>query len=186
MMILVIGGSGSGKSSYAEDLVLALSKKQNLRKYYIAAMQVSDSEARKKVENHRRMRSGKGFFTVEQQTDVDKALEKMETGGRIALVECISNLAANEMFSGEVPQTAEQVAGKIIKEMKALKAGLTHLVIVSNNLFEDGSVYDEATMEYIRAMGRVNRQLADMADRVEEVAAGIPIAIKGEKFLCGS
>ncbi|MDE6212686.1 MAG: bifunctional adenosylcobinamide kinase/adenosylcobinamide-phosphate guanylyltransferase, partial [Lachnospiraceae bacterium] len=59
-----------------------------------------------------------------------------------------------------------------------LKAQTTHLIVVTNNIFEDGIVYEEAPMEYIRAMGELNRRLADLADQVVEVVAGIPVVIK--------
>ena len=52
------------------------------------------------------------------------------------------------------------------------------LVIVTNNVFEDGVCYDESTMNYIKAMGIVNIGLAAMAERVVEVVAGIPVTVK--------
>ena len=65
MITLVLGGSGSGKSAYAEHL---LDGKTN--KYYIATMQVYDAEGEKKVARHRRLRAGKGFVTIEQPRDI--------------------------------------------------------------------------------------------------------------------
>ena len=65
MITLVLGGSGSGKSAYAEHL---LDGKTN--KYYIATMQVYDAEGEKKVARHRRLRAGKGFVTMEQLRDI--------------------------------------------------------------------------------------------------------------------
>ena len=56
-----------------------------------------------------------------------------------------------------------------------LKKETTHLIVVSNNVFEDGVSYDKETMEYIEAMGKINQELADMAEQVVEVVAGIPI-----------
>ena len=49
---------------------------------------------------------------------------------------------------------------------------------MTNNVFEDGVCYDESTMNYIKAMGIVNRGLTEMAERVVEVVAGIPVAVK--------
>lgn len=180
MMTLIIGGSGSGKSAYAEDYISSLSEEK--KKYYIAAMQVCDAESEKKVERHRLLRSGKGFCTIEQPRGIQEAAEKMEEGERTALLECISNLTANEMFAKEVPETEEDVAERIIDGITSLDKKLTHLVIVSNNVFEDGKVYDKATMAYIRAMGRINEKLAEMADEVIEVVAGIPVAVKKKQI----
>ena len=143
-------------------------------------MQVNDAEGRRKIERHRMLRSGKGFSTIEQPIDIGKAAEKMEAGERTALLECISNLTANEMFAKDVPKTEEVVAEKIVKGIEILSKELTHFVIVSNNVFEDGKVYDKTTMAYIRAMGRINEMLAEMADEVVEVVVGIPLVIKSE------
>jgi len=176
MMTLMIGGSGSGKSARAEDYLAAVS--EGKQKYYIATMRVYDEEGEKKIERHRRLRCGKGFITIEQPTAIHEALGKMEPGERTALLECISNLAANEMFSGEEPAAAEAVTERVVEGIRRLKEGLAHLVVVSNNVFEDGIVYDETTMEYIRAMGQINEKLAAMAERVVEVVAGIPVVIR--------
>ena len=178
MMTLIIGGSGSGKSSYAEDYMVSIS--EDRKKYYIATMQIYEEEGKRKVERHRMLRGGKGFSTIEQPVDIGKAAEKMEAEDRTALLECVSNLTANEMFSGEVPGTEEAITEKIVGGIAVLNRELTHLVIVSNNVFEDGNVYDKTTMAYIRAMGRINQKLAEMADEVVEVVVGIPIVIKAK------
>jgi adenosylcobinamide kinase/adenosylcobinamide-phosphate guanylyltransferase len=151
-------------------------------KYYIATMQAFDREAKEKIERHRRMRSGKGFSTIEQPLNINEALEKMEPGKRTALLECVSNLTANEMFLGEEIKESEAVAEKIISEIKQLNEGVGHLVIVTNNVFEDGIIYDETTMKYIGAMGSINEKLAHLADKVIEVVVGIPIIVKDERL----
>lgn len=187
MMTLIIGGSGSGKSAYAENYIVSLSEKK--KKYYIATMQVYDEEGEKKIERHQALRSGKGFYTIEQPKNICKAAEKMEAGG-VALLECMSNLTANEMFSEEMTnvETAKRempkkefVTEKIVRDISLLKKKLTHLVIVSNNVFEDGKIYDKTTMEYIQAMGQINQRLAAMADEVIEMVAGIPLVVKSSK-----
>lgn len=177
MMILIMGGSGSGKSAYAEEYLVRLAR--GSRKYYLATMQVFDKEGQAKIERHRRLRAGKGFVTIEQPTDILEALEKMEE--QSALLECMSNLVANEMFSEKEPKRAEEVSEKIVQEINLLSNGLKHLVIVTNNVFEDGNVYDKTTMEYIQALGSINEKMAVMADTVIEVVVGIPLTIKEGK-----
>lgn len=192
MLTVITGGSGSGKSAFAEKYVTEIAGEG--RKYYLATMQVFDREGQEKVDRHRQLRSGKGFHTIEQPTAIYEALEKMRAmereeavrmpageaePERAALLECMSNLAANEMFSGELPGTGEETADKILREVELLSRGLQHLVIVTNNVFEDGVTYDASTMEYIRGLGSINAGLAAMADEVIEVVAGIPLPVKG-------
>ena len=188
------GGSGSGKSAYAESL---LSSCEGI-KYYIATMQIYDAEGEKKVERHRKLRAGKGFLTIESPMNVGKirfacaggseqAQYRQEAERKVqcspekksALLECMSNLTANEMFTKDGMKSEEEVVEKIVSEIQTLSQKLDNLVIVTNNVFEDGVIYDAGTMEYLRALGRINAALARLADRVAEVVVGIPVELKG-------
>lgn len=194
MITLVTGGSGSGKSAYAESL---LSSCEGI-KYYIATMQIYDAEGEKKVERHRKLRAGKGFLTIESPMNVGKirfacageseqAQYRQEAERKVqgssekksALLECMSNLTANEMFTKDGMKSEEEVVEKIVSEIQTLSQKLDNLVIVTNNVFEDGVIYDAGTMEYLRALGRINAALARLADRVAEVVVGIPVELKG-------
>ena len=174
-MTLILGGSGSGKSAYAEDYLLRVAGDKN--KYYIATMQIRDAEMQAKVDRHHRLRQGKGFTTIEQPTALEQAASQMEPEAAV-LLECMSNLTANEMFQGEEQVAEEIVAERILHGVAMLKGQVKHLVIVTNNVFEDGIVYEESTVKYIRAMGRINEKLAEQADRVVEVVVGIPVVVK--------
>lgn len=178
MLILILGGSGSGKSAYAEQLITDSFNKKT--KYYIATMQVYDKEGEKKVKKHRIERAGKGFITVEQPVNVDKALNFINDIENIAILECMSNLTANEMFIDGSVKGENNVIEKIINDIDKLLSRLENLVIVSNNIFEDGINYDETTKSYIRALGKINEILAKKADKVVEVVVGIPIIMKGK------
>ena len=158
-----------------------------------------DEESRKRVQRHRKMRQGKGFETVECYTGLDKI--RLPENCTV-LLECMSNLVANEMFppvdaSGMQAAEAEKealdalenmkdyetaqishVSKKVLKEVSILSENVAELVIVTNNVFEDGVCYDQSTMNYIKAMGIVNRGLAAIAERVVEVVAGIPVTVK--------
>lgn len=175
MLTLILGGSGSGKSAYAEDYLLRAAGDK--KKYYIATMQVWDEEMQVKVDRHHRLRQGKGFTTIEQPTALEQAVTQMEPAGA-SLLECMSNLAANEMFSGAQPLDRQTVIAKILQGVDALRKQADPLVIVTNNVFEDGVAYDDSTMEYIEALGRINERLAAVADEVVEIVAGIPQRIK--------
>lgn len=201
MIALVIGGSGSGKSAYAEQMAVKAAGNGSL--YYVATMQVYDEEGKKKVERHQKMRAGKGFLTIEQPRKLKEAAKKVATekvsagkvsagkvaaervpAGKIVLLECMSNLVANEMFSEEnlsaVMDEAKikQLSHEIISGVTVLQDSCDILIIVTNQIFEDGIRYDASTMAYIRLLGDVNRQIAEQAEQVIEVVAGIPIFIK--------
>lgn len=104
MLTLVLGGAASGKSAYAESLVL----KTGLPRYYLATMQVWDAECAARVEKHRKMRAQKQFETLECPLHLDRlALPDRGT----VLLEDLGNLVANELYSpgGAGKHTAEAV-----------------------------------------------------------------------------
>ena len=194
MITLVTGGSGSGKSAYAESLLYSC---EGIR-YYIATMQIYDAEGEKKVERHRKLRAGKGFLTIESPMNVGKIQfvcagepgqaqyrQEAERKGQCssekksALLECMSNLTANEMFTKDGMKSEDEVVEKIVSEIQTLSQKLDNLVIVTNHVVEAGVIYDAGTMEYLRALGRINAALARLADRVAEVVVGIPVELKG-------
>lgn len=178
MVILIIGGSGSGKSACAERFLQQLPDVKN--RYYLATMQAFDEETLKRIERHRKQRRGKGFLTLEQPRDIGQALLRMRAEENAALLECMSNLMANEMF-GERNLCARETTEKILEGVRRLEAGVRHLVIVTNNVFEDGIRYDGSTMEYMRALADINRALFKDADRAVEVTAGLPSVMKKER-----
>ncbi|MCD7928007.1 MAG: bifunctional adenosylcobinamide kinase/adenosylcobinamide-phosphate guanylyltransferase, partial [Oscillospiraceae bacterium] len=88
MMTLVSGGAGSGKSAFAEALIVRSAAKPRV---YLATMQAWGEEGRQRVERHRRLRAGKDFFTVEQPRNLSEV--KIPQGGAV-LLEDLSNLTA--------------------------------------------------------------------------------------------
>ena len=186
MFTFLLGGSGSGKSAFAEELIFQRFPDET--KYYIATMEVYGEEGFKRVERHLTQREGKGFVTLEYTRDVGKALPDMQqnTGevGKIALLECLSNLVANEMFvlekTGEYRTfSTESVVEKVWKDINLLNESIEQFYLVSNNVFEEGTPYDEDTGKYMQALGELNTRLAKLADHVVEVVAGIPCVWKG-------
>lgn len=171
MQSLIIGGSASGKSAYAEGLAMAHGG--NL--VYIATMRPFGPEAEWRIMRHRAMRRGKGFSSVECYTDVGQLSLSQ---GSTVLLECLGNLVANELFTpGVSPEEAER---KVIDDIETLGRKADHLVVVSNDIFCDGTDYDLETRRYMAMLGRINAAFAGRVQRVIEVVCGIPVWHKGE------
>jgi adenosylcobinamide kinase/adenosylcobinamide-phosphate guanylyltransferase len=170
MIEVLIGGCGSGKSEFAENVAVQLNRGELV---YIATMQPFDEESKVRVNRHRSMRQCKNFKTIESYTGLSSVkLAKNTT----ALLECMSNLVANEMFSEDGAKENTLVAIK--QGIHQLIEQSEHLLIVTNNIFEDGYQYDEETMRYMKQLGEINTWLCQTADRVVEVVHGIPIEVK--------
>ncbi len=167
MVILVTGGSGSGKSAFAENCVVSLGEQKRI---YIATMYPYDEESRKRVARHRKMRAGKGFETVECYTGLS-GVEVPE--GCTVLLECMSNLVANEIFREE--GAGERTLEAIERGILGLKNRAANLVVVTNEIFSEAAVYRGEMKTYLECLGKVNRFLAEEADQVVEVVYGIPV-----------
>ena len=163
MITLIIGGSGSGKSAYAEQVVMDFGDRDRI---YIATMFPFDEESRRRIDRHRRMRAEKNFTTIECYTE-----------GACVLLECMSNLTANEMFREDGAK--EDTVSEILEGIRKVDAQAEQLVIVTNEIFSDGIDYDAETTRYQAYLGEMNREIAKLAARVTEVVYGIPLVRKG-------
>ncbi len=169
MMILLTGGSKCGKSSLAEKLLLRLGADARAM-VYVATMQVIDSEDKRIVQRHQRVRAGKGFTVIEQCRSLDTL--DLPPGAAL-LLEDVPNVLANEMFGGDGPARA-------LQGILHLQQHARHLIAVTNEVGSDGLPYAPETMQYIDELGILNQALARAADCVAEVVLGLPQLLKGE------
>ena len=203
MLYIVTGGSGSGKSEYAEQIAVQCRNRNGGTLWYLATMRIWDDEGRKRVERHRRMRAAKEFETIERYTGLEtlELREKFEEPNPagldaerktdslkhwescqvaqkpVLLLECMSNLVLNEFYDQE--NGAEE---RILQGIKRLQKQCHDLIIVTNEIFSDGVTYDSESERYIELLGRINRELGQMADSVTEVVYGIPLAVSTPAF----
>lgn len=176
MLAVITGGSGSGKSKYAESFLQELCPEE---KVYLATMQFIDEEMKGRIQKHREMRAGKHFTTIERGMAMEEV--KLPEGNRKGLLlECLSNLVANEMYDTHARMkdgTEEEIAEYILRGICHVRAQTEHMVIVTNEVFSEYPAYEE-TKRYLKIFGNVNQQLAREADRVIEVVYGIPVRVK--------
>lgn len=202
MLHIVYGGSASGKSSYAESFAMSLQGEGRL--LYIATMYPYkwntteiDPETMQRIERHRAMRADKGFDTVECYRHVEHIVAKRQD---VLLLECMSNLLANEMYLEQdsddgglaktmsevekagvgMSETLSPVSKKIVQALVNLSTRVQDVVIVTNDVFSDGGslTYDESTREYVKNLAEINCALARVAETVTEVVCGIPVIVK--------
>lgn len=187
-LILVTGGSGSGKSAWAEKTLLAQAKG---RAVYLAAMENDGSlEAAARVARHRAMRARHGreagleFLTIERPVDIGGAAVE---AGDYVLLEDLGNLLANEIWPASgapSPAGPDRAEERIFSGICALLEKAELLVVVSCDVFADGAEYDAGTMAYIRSLASLHRRLAAMACRTVEVVCGIAVQHGSEGSAC--
>jgi adenosylcobinamide kinase/adenosylcobinamide-phosphate guanylyltransferase len=160
MFSIVTGGSASGKSEYAENIVPNTGSR-----VYLATMEPFGAEAETRIARHRKLREGKGFETIECPVNIEKVLEACR--GKDVLLEDLPNLVANEMFSSHAHSTSG-----IAEQILDLAHISESLICVTGILTADGRKYDESTMKYLKELAAIERTLAAHADRVIEVVCG--------------
>lgn len=175
MFWVVTGGSGSGKSAYAEQKVVEFG---NRKRYYVATMECMDEESKNRIRRHRNMRAGKQFETLECFRNLEKI--KLKEKKCVVLLECMSNLCANEFFDGQ-DHTPAETADKILLGLENILRQCEHLVVVTNEIFSDASDLDEYSLKYLECLGMINSRMAGIADGFAEVVYGIPLIHKKKK-----
>jgi adenosylcobinamide kinase / adenosylcobinamide-phosphate guanylyltransferase len=170
MFRLIIGASGSGKSEYAEQQVI--SSPCQGKRIYIATMQPWDEECERRIEKHQRARAGRGFRTIERYQNL-AGLDLPE--GSNVLLECLSNLVANEIYA---PDGGGKEA--VLEGIWHLFSQCKDLTIVTNEVFSGGSNYEGDTLFYLKELAEINRILAKKADQVVEVICSCPNVLKGK------
>ena len=179
MFLLVLGGAASGKSAYAEEWLVKKSGTEKL--FYLAAMSAKDKESLERIKRHRRMRKEKGFLTIERYLDYSSFCFPQTGEKPSALLECVSNLLANEMFSGK--KSGQEAAAAVLEGVARLLKLTENLAVVSNVVSFDGVRYSGQTKEYIDALSQINARLLCMADCAVEVVytTALEIKEKGER-----
>lgn len=131
---------------------------------YLATMIPYGEDGAARVKRHRKMREGKGFTTIEVPFDISDAIEQIdEPGDSTVLLECLSNLVANELF--ERHMLPEEITARLKDDVTGLAAKVRNLIIVSNH-FEITPDFDEETATYAKTLDKLNDSLTGLCDKV--------------------
>jgi adenosylcobinamide kinase/adenosylcobinamide-phosphate guanylyltransferase len=164
---LVLGGARSGKSRYAESLL----DLHPGRRTYLATAEILDDEMAERVKAHRQRRDS-DWKTIEEPLELAAALTAETEQGAAVLVDCLTLWLGNLM--GKDRDVEAEIAGLVA----ALIQFGGPVVFVSNEVGL-GIVPDNAMARRFRDLaGTLHQRLAEQADRVVFVAAGLPLTLK--------
>ena len=177
MNVLISGGTKNGKTGFAQETALRLSR--GGRHFYVATMIPYDEEDRARIARHIDDRAGLGFETLEVPRDIASCLAD---GGADAtyLVDSVTALLLNEMYPASFDAEADPQAAERCREgLLKLAAGAENAVFVTDYLYSDAVRYDGFTEKYRADLASLDRALAAVCDTVIELCAGNCIFHKG-------
>jgi adenosylcobinamide kinase/adenosylcobinamide-phosphate guanylyltransferase len=181
-LTLILGGARSGKSSYAE----ARAAEADGKVLYVATAQALDAEMEARIRAHQSNRPGH-WITIEAPTKVAAAIYAHAKDVEVVLLDCVTLMAMNAYGIGvEEDEDAQVVAGeRLMEEIEALlklaSRSNARWILVSNEVGLGLVPPYPLGRAYRDALGRANKQLADSANEVIFMVAGLPLWIKGQR-----
>jgi adenosylcobinamide kinase / adenosylcobinamide-phosphate guanylyltransferase len=176
-IILITGGSRSGKSAYAQRIA----ESRPGERIYIATCPVIDEEMAERIRKHKQARK-QGWQTIEETENLVAALRSAKEAETI-LVDCLTLWINNLMYSTESVNaglTEEDVTARCLEVLDACK-NLSGTIIFVTNETGMGIVPADPQSRLFRDLaGRCNQIMADGADTVILMISGIAVTIKGD------
>lgn len=169
--VLILGGARSGKSRYGEAAAQALAPGGALT--YVATAEPGDDEMRARIAEHQERRSAR-WRLIESPRAPAQAVREAAAPGDAVLVDCLTLWLSNLMLDdADLDLAADDM-------VEALQGARGAVVLVSNELGLGLAPESALGRRFRDAQGRLNQRMAAACDDVVFVAAGLPLALKGE------
>ena len=165
-VILITGGARSGKSRYAEELALSLSKNP----VYVATAHVWDEEFRERVKKHQERR-GPEWTNIEEEM----LLSRHDLTGRVAVIDCITLWCTNYFFQMQEVDTALEA---LKAEFDKFTAHDATYIFVTNEIGSGGTSENAIQRKFTDLQGWMNQYIASKADEVILMVSGIAVKVK--------
>ncbi len=171
-VILILGGARSGKSGYAQEIAEAFEGKR----LFVATAQALDDEMAKRIEDHKKQR-GNRWVSNEEPVEIVQVLSKGDREYTVILIDCLTLWTSNLLrVFGDDRESIENRIQSLIDCLANIK---TTTILVSNEVGL-GIVPENPLARSFRDLaGGVNQRVAQVADRVILMVAGIPMVVKG-------
>jgi adenosylcobinamide kinase/adenosylcobinamide-phosphate guanylyltransferase len=167
--ILVLGGARSGKSAFAEQMVLS----SGGAAHYIATGRAWDDEMRDRIAHHQQRRGD--LWTIhEEPLALTETLKRLDQPGNMILVDCLTLWVTNLML--EEGLSVEDAFEPLVTHAANAQA---QIVFVSNEVGLGIVPENRMAREFRDRAGRLHQQIAAVATDVYFIAAGLPLKMKG-------
>ncbi|MCF7222017.1 bifunctional adenosylcobinamide kinase/adenosylcobinamide-phosphate guanylyltransferase [Marilutibacter chinensis] len=171
MHTLILGGARSGKSALAEriagDCGLAVS--------YVATAQAGDGEMGARIAHHRARRPAH-WDCIEEPLALAETLRAHAAADRCLLVDCLTLWLSNLLGDADPDRFARE-RGALLEALPTLPG---RVLLVGNEVGLGVVPMGELSRRFVDEAGRLHQALAARCEQVLFVAAGLPMALKGE------
>ena len=186
-LTFISGGVRSGKSAYAEKILVDEAAANGGRLVYIASGTATDLEMEKRIKQHQMDRSEFNWTTLEQPINLEEVLPQVQPDD-LVLWDCLTTWLANELYVGWEKGTPciaqvgcmEKKVEQLHKTIELILATASQLIIVSNEVLDDIPPTDKETEAYRQWIGEIHQQLITRAQTAIEMECSIPIYWKKE------
>jgi adenosylcobinamide kinase/adenosylcobinamide-phosphate guanylyltransferase len=170
--VFVLGGCRSGKSGYALETAQQFS---GADKIFIATCIPYDDEMKQRVARHQEERS-RTWQTVEAPIHLPAAIAETGQEAGVILVDCLTLWINNLLME---KQNSEQILDQVQGLTKAVEAAACPIILVSNEVGTGIVPENKLARLYRDLIGSANQAVAECADQVVWMVAGIPVTVKG-------
>ncbi|WOC77041.1 bifunctional adenosylcobinamide kinase/adenosylcobinamide-phosphate guanylyltransferase [Stutzerimonas frequens] len=169
MLELILGGARSGKSRFAERLAA----ESGLAVSYIATSQALDGEMTARIAHHRERRPAH-WALVEEPLQLARVLREQAAADRCLLVDCLTLWLTNLLMLDDAMRLAEE-RDALLECLDGLPG---RILLVSNETGLGVVPLGELTRRYVDEAGWLHQAVAERAQRVTFMVAGLPMTLK--------
>lgn len=166
-LVLITGGQRSGKSSFAQRRALELSGTP----VYLATSRIWDTDFEQRIKRHQADR-GPQWQNIEEE----KFIDKIDVKNQVVVLDCITLWLTNIFHDNkyEIEPSLKQ-AKEIWNQL--MKKNCT-ILAVTNELGMSMHAETEVGRKFTDLQGWINQHIAQLANEVYLMVAGIPVKIK--------
>ncbi len=172
MIDLILGGARSGKSALAERIA----NESGMQVVYVATAQNRDSEMSARIHHHKTRRPSH-WITIEEPIELHRILAEYDQREYLVLVDCLTLWVSNLLCLSDSNIYAEKKSALL----RQLQRHQSDLILVSNETGMGIVPIGDLTRRFVDESGWLHQDIAQLADRVTLVVAGLPQRLKDKK-----
>jgi len=173
-VVFILGGVRSGKSRFAQELA----KKLGQKVLFVATGQALDEEMKARIEEHKKVRPS-SWRTLELSNNVGKGIKARVRDAEVVIVDCLTLLVSNLLKNGaNYPEAEKRVLTEIESLISCLGIIPATFIIVSNEVGMGIVPKNKLARLYRDLLGKVNQLIAEKADEIYLMVAGIAVRIE--------